>query len=217
MFELLVQSRLSDFAFVNIDDEAVAGPNEADVQTLLELVPLAADHDAVPVAIRLRARHGCGDQVWGETADALKQITNLLVFEAELRFVGQVLVLAASTFAKITALRPDTSGGRAHDANQSGASKSLFDFDYLRFDDFTEGDEWDKDNKIIKAGDAFAAEGDILNGQGDFIIWRETHCAQGRGTNRARKDQTKRAQLGEAKDRALVWFRPGKVSIAWSR
>jgi hypothetical protein len=118
----------------------------------------------------LRARDGFGHQVWGEAADALEQVADLLVFEAELSLIGQVLVLAASTFAKITARGLDTSGRRTHHAKETGTGESLFEFGDLSFDDFTQGHERDEDNKIIKPGDALAAESDILDGQGDFII-----------------------------------------------
>ena len=69
-----VQGGLGDFAFLDVHDQAVVGADEPDVQALFEFVPLTADHDAVAIAVRLRARNHRGDHGRVETADALEQI-----------------------------------------------------------------------------------------------------------------------------------------------
>src|SRR4051794_23142530 len=45
LLNLFAQRRLRNFAMLDVDHQAVIVANEADVQPLLELVPLAADHD----------------------------------------------------------------------------------------------------------------------------------------------------------------------------
>ena len=48
---LRVQCRLGDLAFFNVFHQPAIPAHEADIQFLLRLVPLAANHDAVPVSI----------------------------------------------------------------------------------------------------------------------------------------------------------------------
>jgi hypothetical protein len=165
---------------------------------LFELVPLAAYHDAVPVTVGLGAGNDLGDELWGEAADTLEQIADLLVFDAELGFVGEVLVLAAATFAEVTAPMLDAGGRGSHDAQQAGASESLFELRDLSLNDITGGDERDEHDKLIEAGDAFAAEGDILDGQGDFIIWGQTHREEGRGRGSERKGETRESRKAKS-------------------
>ena len=51
LFDLFVESRLGDLAFLDIHHEPAVGAKEPDVQALFELVPLAADHDPVSVPV----------------------------------------------------------------------------------------------------------------------------------------------------------------------
>ena len=77
--DLRADFRLGDGAFIDIHYEATIGTNEPDVKTLLGLVPLRADHDAVPVAVgRGAGDHRCHQRA-RETSDALHQIRDLLV------------------------------------------------------------------------------------------------------------------------------------------
>src|SRR5713101_1336167 len=55
VFDLLIKRRLGDGTFLDIDDQPVVSANEANIETLFEFVPLAANHNAIAVAIRLRA------------------------------------------------------------------------------------------------------------------------------------------------------------------
>lgn len=59
VLDLAGEFGLGDVAFLDVDDEAVVVADEADVEGLFEFVPLAADHDAVAVAVGL----GTGDDL----------------------------------------------------------------------------------------------------------------------------------------------------------
>ena len=72
MLDLLVERRFGDLAFLDVHHQPVVRADEADVQSLFELVPPAANHDAVPVAVRLRTRHERRDGLGAAAADALK-------------------------------------------------------------------------------------------------------------------------------------------------
>ena len=69
---------------------------------MFEFIPLAADHDAVAIPVRLRAGDHWRNQVRIETSDTFEQITNLLVFDPQLDRVTQVLVLATAAVAEIS-------------------------------------------------------------------------------------------------------------------
>src|SRR5256885_6119282 len=65
MTDLLVNRGLGDFAVLDVHHEAAVVAQKADVQPLLELVPLRTNHDAVAIAIGLRAGNdGRGDRGW---------------------------------------------------------------------------------------------------------------------------------------------------------
>src|SRR5262245_44699554 len=51
LLKLRVQRRFGDFALFHVNDKAVFGADESDIEPLLELVPLAADHDSISVTI----------------------------------------------------------------------------------------------------------------------------------------------------------------------
>ena len=53
MFDLLVEGWLRDLTFIQIHYQPAFSLEKPDVQALLDLVPLAADHDAISIAIRL--------------------------------------------------------------------------------------------------------------------------------------------------------------------
>src|SRR5882672_6842750 len=54
VLDLGVERRLGNKTFLDIHDQAIVGADEADIETLFELVPLAANHDAIAITIRLR-------------------------------------------------------------------------------------------------------------------------------------------------------------------
>src|SRR3974390_2714089 len=116
--DLLIEGRFGDFAFRNVNDQAIVGADKANIEALLELVPLAADHDPVAVTVRLRARDDGRDDGGIDAAEAVKQIANLFVLKPELRGIGQVLVLATAAIAEITASRFDPLRRWLNDAQQ---------------------------------------------------------------------------------------------------
>src|SRR5437762_8053895 len=55
--DLFVDGWLGYAALLDVHHQPVVLADEADVEALFEFVPLAADHDAIAVAVRLRARN----------------------------------------------------------------------------------------------------------------------------------------------------------------
>ena len=178
MLDLLVERRLGDLAFLDIHHQPAVGADEADVQALLELVPLAADHDAVAIAVGLRAGNDRRDEPGIKPANALEQIADLLVLEPELGRVGQVLVLAAAALAEVAAGRFDPLRGRADHAQQPGPGESLLHLRDLRFHDFARSDERDEDDKILDARDAFAPEGNVAQSSRSTCRPSQTHAEE---------------------------------------
>ena len=103
VFDLLIKRRLGDGTFLDIDDQAIVGANEANIETLFEFVPLAANHDAIAVAVRLRAREDRRDDCRVKTANALEQIADLFVLDLQLRWIREVLILATAAIAEVAA------------------------------------------------------------------------------------------------------------------
>ena len=112
--DLFVENGLRNLAFLEIHHQPTVGAEETDVQTLFELVPLTANHDAVPITVRLRTRYHFRDIAGGDAANPLEQIANLLVLEPELDGVSQVLILAAAALAKVRAKWLNPVGGGGH-------------------------------------------------------------------------------------------------------
>ena len=110
LLDLRVVGRFGDFALFDVDHKAVIGTDKPDIEPLFELVPLAADHDPIPIAIRLRTRNDRRDDRFGEPTHSLKKSAELLVFQLELRRVVDMLILASPAVSEISALRHDSMG-----------------------------------------------------------------------------------------------------------
>lgn len=123
--DLFVQRRLADFAFVDVHDEAAVGAEEADDQRLRLAIPLAADHEAVAIAVGLRARDDRLDHGGSEAADAPQQVGDLFVLQLQLRRIGEVLILAAAALHVVAALRLDAVGRGCDDLEQFGARETF--------------------------------------------------------------------------------------------
>src|SRR5437870_4635595 len=165
VLDLVVERRLGDGTFLDIDDQAIVGADETNIETLFEFVPLAADHDAIAVAIGLRAGEHRRDDCRIKAANPLEKIADLFVLELKLGAVGEVLVLAAAAIAEIAASGLNALGGGLKHANQPGARKSFFDFGDLRLDSFAAGDERHEDDKIFHSPNAFAAKSSVADRQ----------------------------------------------------
>src|ERR1019366_7858764 len=139
--DLLVEGGLCNFAFFKIHHQPAIGTEEADVQTLFELVPLAANHDPVPITVRLRARNYFRDITGGDAANPLKQIANLLVLEPELDRVIQVLVLAAAALTEVRTKGFDPVSGGGHDAKKPRPGEPFLHLSNLRFHYLAYSDE----------------------------------------------------------------------------
>src|SRR5208282_3620253 len=173
--DFLVEDRFGDLAFLDVLDQAAVPPHEADVQLLFRLVPLAANHDAIAVAVRPGAGDDRRDQRLPKTADALEQVGNLFVFPSELGGVIHVLILAAAALPEVTAGRLDAFRGRLDDVQQSGPRNILFYLGDFRLDGFAGEDKRHKDDEIIDAPDALAAERNVVNRQGEMVAGFERH------------------------------------------
>ena len=103
LFDLGVNCRLSDFAFFEVDHQPIIRADEANVEALLEFVPLAADHNPVTIAIGLRTGNDLTDDIGLQTAESLKNIRDLLMLEPQLRRVVQVLILTPAAIAEVRA------------------------------------------------------------------------------------------------------------------
>jgi hypothetical protein len=163
--ELAVESGFGDGAGVDIDDEAIIVSEEADDEALFGFVPLGSDHDAIAVMVGLGAGNDGLDGGIGETADALEEFADLLVFELELGGVIEVLVLAAAAVSEVGAAGGDAVGCGLEDAEEMGAGEAFFNFGDFDFDDFAGDDEGDEDDEVIVTCDAFAAEGEVSDGE----------------------------------------------------
>ena len=67
-----MKGRFRNLAFGDVYHEPIVISNEADVQSLFEFVPLAADHDAVAVPVRLRAGDHWRNEGRIETSEPLE-------------------------------------------------------------------------------------------------------------------------------------------------
>ena len=223
--DLLVQRRLRDFAFLDVLDQTAVPAHKTDVQFLLRFVPLAANHDAITVAVR----PGTGDDRRNpcllKPANALKQISNLFVFQPQLRGVINVLILATAALAEVAARRFDALRRRLNDAQKFRAGKILFDLRDGNLHDFADEHKWHEHDKGVESRrprveggvterlfcfrlstpwrggaersrvdsrhactpDAFTAERDVLNRQGEVVGDFERHAESLRKAKPARK------------------------------
>lgn len=165
---MFVKGWFGDEAFLDIDNEPIVGANETYVQPLFKFIPLAANHDSIAIAKWGGAGNHGIDQSGIKLPDALKQIANLLMFDAKLRSVIQMLVLAAATIAEISAWRFDAVWRRLNDIQEAGAGKILFDLRDFGIDGFSQGDEGDEHDEFAQPPDPFASESDIVNAQADL-------------------------------------------------
>jgi hypothetical protein len=124
----------------------------------------------------MRAGDHWRDKTRGEAADALEQIGYLLVLEPELEEVVQVLVLAAAAQAEVRTEWFNSIGGSGHHTKQPGTGEAPLYLGDFRFHDLARGDEGNEDDKILRPGNAFATEGDVVNRQGQLVAQNEAHA-----------------------------------------
>ena len=72
IFNLLIDCRLGDFALIDVLDQPAVAPDKTNIQLLLRFVPLAADHHAIAISVRLRTWRNWSNHVAGDFADPLK-------------------------------------------------------------------------------------------------------------------------------------------------
>ncbi len=171
--DLFIEGGGGDFACFNVFHQPAIRANKADVQFLFRLVPLAADHDPVPVAVGAGTGDDRADQIPGDAGEPLKQIRNLLVLEPQLRRVINVLILAASARAEVTALRLNPFGGGGADAHQTGPAEILLQFKQLHLGLLTGDHEGNKDHEVVQPGHPLTAEGQVLNFDDVLLSYRQ--------------------------------------------
>ena len=187
VFDLFVQSRFGNGAFLNIHDQPVVGSDKANIQALFELVPLAANHDAIAIAVRLGAGDKGFDDVWVDPADPLEEIADLFVFELQLRRVGDVLILAPAAIAEVAARGSNAVRRRLNDPPKPRATESLFCLSNFGFDHFGDLNERDEDYKIFDSRNAFTTERNVGNGEGQVFANSGTHASRLRKVRSGRK------------------------------
>jgi hypothetical protein len=102
-FELGIEFGFRDGAGGDIHHEAVLLAEESEDEALFGFIPLAADHDAVAVAVGFGAGDDGVDGDGLELADAMEEVGDLLAFYFQLFAVVDVLVLAAAAFTEVGA------------------------------------------------------------------------------------------------------------------
>jgi hypothetical protein len=142
---------------------------------LLRPIPLTADHQAIAIRVGLRTGNHGRNPAAVEAADALKEIDDLLVLDAELGRVSEVLILAAAASPEVTARRLDALRRGREDPQQFCASETFLYFGDLGFDLFAVRDERNEHHEILPARDALAAEGDVFDFQIQFLAGRQLH------------------------------------------
>lgn len=161
--------------------------NETDVQALFKLVPLAANHDPVPVAIRLRARNDWQYEPGVDATDSLEKVGNLLVFDSDLGLIIDMLILAPATSAEVRALGSHTLRRCLNDLDQFRPCKILFDLGDFSLNHLAERDERDEDYEILVAGDTLAAKGDVVDADGYPVTEDQIHRVRIRRIQAAKK------------------------------
>src|SRR4029077_4659497 len=100
-----------------------------------------------------------------DPAEPPEEIADLFVFELQLRWVGDVLILAPAAIAEVAARGRDSVRRRLNDPAKPRATEALFCLSDFGFDHFGDLNEWDEDYKIFDSRNAFATECNIGNGE----------------------------------------------------
>jgi hypothetical protein len=87
------------------------------------------------------------------------------VFEAQLRGVIDMLVLASPAISEIWARRGHTGGGGFDYPKQAGPRKPFFNFNNFDLDYLSGQDEWNEHDKILVTSHAFSAKSNIGYGE----------------------------------------------------
>src|SRR4029077_1729472 len=96
-----IQGRFRDFAFINVHHQPVIRTDEANIEALLEFVPLASNHDSIAIAIRLRTWDHRRHDVFWKSSHSLEGVRHLFALNLQLAAIGNVLVLTTSTISEI--------------------------------------------------------------------------------------------------------------------
>jgi hypothetical protein len=86
-----------------------------------------------------------------------------------------VLILAATTFAEIPALRFCALKHGLDYLKQFSPRKLFLDLGYFHLDGFSRDNERNKNHKTVSASDAFTPESKVLNFQFNFVANKNAH------------------------------------------
>ena len=164
-----VDLRLHDGALLDIDHEAAIVLDEADMETLDMLIPLAADHDPVAVIPGTGVGHNGENLALGKAAQAVKDIADLLVLIFELGLVLDMLILAAAADAVIFAAGLLALGRDLQHFEELCPRVLALDLGDLGRDFFARNRKGNEDDEILHPADALAAKGQVADFQGQFI------------------------------------------------
>lgn len=187
------QDRLRDRAFLDVHHQPAVVPDKSDGEALLGLVPLAADHDAVAVAVR----RGTGDHrrhdVGRETTQTLEQFADLAVLEPQLLGVIHVLILAAAADPKVPAGGCHPQRRRPEHGHEPRPGEILLHLGELEFDLLAHQHERDEDHEVVDPRHALAAERDVADRGGETLADLKTRLS---GGNHARGSVAEREPSG---------------------
>lgn len=158
-----VDLRLHDGALLDIDHEAAIVLDEADMETLDMLIPLAADHDPVAVIPGTGVGHNGENLALGKAAQAVKDIADLLVLIFELGLVLDMLILAAAADAVIFAAGLLALGRDLQHLEEPRARILPLELGDLDGDSLPGDHERDENDEVIQAADPLAAKGQIAH------------------------------------------------------
>jgi hypothetical protein len=80
-----------------------------------------------------------------------------------------VLILAAAALAKVGAKRLNPVGGGAHDTKKPRPGKALLHLRDFCFYNLARSDKGNENDKLLRPGDALAAEGNIFDRQRQLV------------------------------------------------
>ena len=176
LLDLRIQGRLGDEALFDIDHQPVIRSNKPNVESLLKLVPLAANHDSISIPIRLRAGNHRVDHSFGKSANPFEQSGDLLVLEFKLTRVSDMLILAAAAIAEIPAGRGDPVRGSLQHFEQPRAGKALLHLGDFDLHLFLWQHKRHKHDKIIHPRHAFATKSNIVDSDDRPLAKRQFRC-----------------------------------------
>ena len=163
LLQLFIECLFGNFAAFKIHHQTAPRAQETVDCLLLKLIPLAANHDAVAVAIWGRAGDQLAHHFRRKAAHAHEEIAHLLQLDAPLRLVIDVLILASAAFAKVLAFGIHSVGRRRDDLQQARAREIAFTLGDFYQHQFADNHKWHEHHKAVHLADPIAAKSHVGN------------------------------------------------------